>query len=80
MLTASPKSAATEPGRSRPIYCASKYAVRAFPEGLRQENTDLRVSAVSPGFTLTGLTDRGGNAEAQAATHPAWRLGDVGAV
>jgi NAD(P)-dependent dehydrogenase (short-subunit alcohol dehydrogenase family) len=32
-------------------YCATKHAVRAFSEGLRQENTDVRVTVVSPGFT-----------------------------
>ncbi|MDQ0769297.1 NADP-dependent 3-hydroxy acid dehydrogenase YdfG [Pseudarthrobacter defluvii] len=53
------------------IYCATKYAVRAFSEGLRQENTDVRVTVVSPGFTLTELTDRGGNPEVQAAAHAA---------
>jgi len=53
------------------IYCATKYAVRALSEGLRQENTDVRVTVVSPGFTLTELTDRGGNPETRAAAHAA---------
>jgi NADP-dependent 3-hydroxy acid dehydrogenase YdfG len=33
------------------VYCATKFAVRAVSEGLRQENTDVRVTVVSPGFT-----------------------------
>jgi NADP-dependent 3-hydroxy acid dehydrogenase YdfG len=39
------------------MYSASKYAVRALTEGLRkelrQEQSDIRVSAVSPGFVET---------------------------
>lgn len=53
------------------VYCATKHAVRAFSEGLRQENTDVRVTVVSPGFTRTELTDKGGNPEAQSAAHSA---------
>ncbi|MEV6506022.1 SDR family oxidoreductase [Streptomyces sp. NPDC051642] len=39
------------------VYCATKYAVRAISEGLRQESRDLRVTVISPGFTRTELTD-----------------------
>ncbi|MCI2420247.1 SDR family oxidoreductase [Saccharopolyspora sp. K220] len=53
------------------VYCATKYAVRALSEGLRQESQDVRVTVVSPGFTRTELTDRGGDPEVQAAAHAA---------
>ncbi|WP_189930894.1 SDR family oxidoreductase [Streptomyces sulfonofaciens] len=49
------------------VYCATKYAVRALAEGLRQESTDVRVTVVSPGFTRSELMDRGGDAEVQQA-------------
>jgi len=39
------------------VYCATKFAVRAFSEGLRQESKDLRVTVVSPGLTRTELFD-----------------------
>lgn len=45
------------------VYCASKYAVRAITEGLRQETDKLRVTLISPGVTETELghdiTDEG---------------------
>ncbi|GGT41084.1 hypothetical protein GCM10010254_71090 [Streptomyces chromofuscus] len=33
------------------VYSATQFAVRALSEGLRQENDDIRVTVVSPGFT-----------------------------
>jgi NADP-dependent 3-hydroxy acid dehydrogenase YdfG len=33
------------------VYCASKYAVRAIMEGLRQEVNQIRVTTLSPGVT-----------------------------
>ncbi|MES2626557.1 MAG: SDR family oxidoreductase [Pseudomonadota bacterium] len=39
------------------VYCASKYAVRAITEGLRQEVTNIRVTLISPGVTTTELGD-----------------------
>ncbi|WP_149139316.1 SDR family oxidoreductase [Cupriavidus campinensis] len=39
------------------IYCATKFAVRALSEGLRQESKELRVTVVSPGLTRTELFD-----------------------
>jgi NADP-dependent 3-hydroxy acid dehydrogenase YdfG len=39
------------------VYCATKYAVRALSEGLRQERTDLRVTVISPGVTESELAD-----------------------
>jgi NADP-dependent 3-hydroxy acid dehydrogenase YdfG len=37
------------------IYCATKYAVWAISDGLRQENTDLRATFVSPGVVQSKL-------------------------
>jgi NADP-dependent 3-hydroxy acid dehydrogenase YdfG len=53
------------------VYSATKFAVRALSEGLRQENTDIRVTVVSPGFTESELTDRGGAVEARTAARAA---------
>ncbi|MFE2648041.1 SDR family oxidoreductase [Streptomyces nigra] len=53
------------------VYCATKYAVRALSEGLRQESRDIRVTLVSPGFTQSELLDQGGAPEAQAAARAA---------
>jgi len=53
------------------VYCATKYAVRALSEGLRQESSDIRVTVVCPGFTDTELTDRGGDPNVQAAARAA---------
>jgi NADP-dependent 3-hydroxy acid dehydrogenase YdfG len=37
------------------VYCASKYAVRAITEGLRQEMNRIRVTLISPGVTESEL-------------------------
>jgi len=37
------------------VYCATKYAVWAISEGLRQENPDVRVTIISPGVVATEL-------------------------
>jgi NADP-dependent 3-hydroxy acid dehydrogenase YdfG len=37
------------------VYCASKYAVRAISEGLRQEMNQIRVTVISPGVTESEL-------------------------
>lgn len=37
------------------VYCASKYAVRAITEGLRQEMDRVRVTLISPGVTTSEL-------------------------
>jgi NADP-dependent 3-hydroxy acid dehydrogenase YdfG len=37
------------------IYCATKYAVWAISDGLRQESTDLRVTIISPGVVESEL-------------------------
>ncbi|MEC4722666.1 SDR family oxidoreductase [Noviherbaspirillum sp. CPCC 100848] len=40
------------------VYCATKYAVRAISEGLRQEvGEDIRVTVISPGVTESELAD-----------------------
>ncbi|MEV5016417.1 SDR family oxidoreductase [Streptomyces sp. NPDC053780] len=40
------------------VYCATKFAVRALSEGLRQESDgSIRVSVVSPGVTESELAD-----------------------
>lgn len=48
------------------VYCATKYAVIAISEGLRQENSDIRVTVISPGVTRSELastiTDDGARA------------------
>ncbi|GAA1942808.1 SDR family oxidoreductase [Kitasatospora viridis] len=38
------------------VYSATKHAVRALCEGLRQESRELRVTVVSPGLTRSELT------------------------
>ncbi|MFI6079461.1 SDR family oxidoreductase [Streptomyces sp. NPDC051217] len=39
------------------VYSATKFAVRAISEGLRQESRDVRVTVVSPGLTQSELTN-----------------------
>jgi NADP-dependent 3-hydroxy acid dehydrogenase YdfG len=39
------------------VYSATKHAVRALSEGLRQESRELRVTVVSPGLTRSELTE-----------------------
>ena len=40
------------------VYSATKFAVRAISEGMRQEAGDkLRVTVISPGFVQTNLAD-----------------------
>ena len=39
------------------VYCATKYAVRAISEGLRQETDDLRVTCIHPGVVESELAD-----------------------
>ncbi|MCF4138755.1 SDR family oxidoreductase [Streptomyces sp. Tue 6430] len=53
------------------VYSATKFAVAAVSEGLRQESRDIRVTVVSPGFTQSELTDRGGSPQAQSAARAA---------
>ncbi|TCK28295.1 NADP-dependent 3-hydroxy acid dehydrogenase YdfG [Ancylobacter aquaticus] len=39
------------------VYCATKYAVRAISDGLRQENDRLRVTCIHPGVVESELAD-----------------------
>ncbi|MBW6390046.1 SDR family oxidoreductase [Billgrantia antri] len=39
------------------VYCATKYAVRAISDGLRQEHDKLRVTCVYPGVVESELAD-----------------------
>ncbi|MDN3055643.1 SDR family oxidoreductase [Streptomyces sp. SRF1] len=49
---------AYEVSPSAAVYCATKFAVRAISEGLRQESAgDIRVSLISPGVTESELAD-----------------------
>ncbi|WP_027060397.1 SDR family oxidoreductase [Mesorhizobium loti] len=47
-LTVSPTAA---------VYCATKYAVRAISDGLRQERDDIRVTCIHPGVVDSELAD-----------------------
>lgn len=47
-LTVSPTAA---------VYCATKFAVRAISEGLRQESSALRVTVINPGVVESELAD-----------------------
>lgn len=38
-------------------YCATKWGVRGFTQTLARELTDIKVYAVNPGTTATGMTD-----------------------
>lgn len=44
------------------VYCATKFAVRAISDGLRQESRNVRVTCVNPGVVETDL--------ASTITHP----------
>lgn len=37
------------------VYCATKFAVRAISDGLRQENSNIRVTCVNPGVVESDL-------------------------
>lgn len=39
------------------VYCATKFAVMAISEGLRQEVNNIRVTVISPGVTESELAD-----------------------
>jgi NADP-dependent 3-hydroxy acid dehydrogenase YdfG len=46
------------------VYCATKFALWAISEGLRQESTDIRVTVISPGVTQSELASTITDAEA----------------
>ena len=39
------------------VYCATKFAVRAISDGLRQENAGIRVTCIYPGLVKTDLAN-----------------------
>lgn len=49
------------------VYCATKFAVRAISDGLRQENDRIRVTNVSPGVVESELPDSISDETAKAA-------------
>jgi NADP-dependent 3-hydroxy acid dehydrogenase YdfG len=48
-------TAAHAVGAAFGVYCATKHAVRAITEGLRQETNQLRVTLITPGVTESEL-------------------------
>ncbi len=54
------------------VYCATKFAVRAISDGLRQETDQLRVTIISPGTTTSELADNISDPLARDAMK-AWR-------
>ncbi|MFF2073771.1 SDR family oxidoreductase [Kitasatospora sp. NPDC058162] len=49
------------------VYSATKHAVRALSEGLRQESRELRVTVISPGLTRSELTGSIGDSAVREA-------------
>jgi NADP-dependent 3-hydroxy acid dehydrogenase YdfG len=49
------------------VYCATKYAVRAISDGLRQETDTIRVTVVCPGVVESELADTISDATARDA-------------
>ncbi|CCF09698.1 NADP-dependent 3-hydroxy acid dehydrogenase YdfG [Pantoea sp. PA1] len=49
------------------VYCASKFAVRAISDGLRQESSKIRVTCVNPGGVESELASTITHAETMAA-------------
>jgi NADP-dependent 3-hydroxy acid dehydrogenase YdfG len=49
------------------VYCATKFAVRAISDGLRQESTNLRVTCVNPGVVESELASTITHEETMAA-------------
>ena len=47
------------------VYCATKFAVRAISDGLRQENDKLRVTVICPGVVESELADSISDASAR---------------
>ena len=39
------------------VYCGTKFAVQAISEGLRMENSNIRVTVISPGATESELAE-----------------------
>ncbi|RJL21516.1 SDR family oxidoreductase [Paracoccus siganidrum] len=49
------------------VYCATKFAVRAISDGLRQESSKIRVTCVNPGVVESELASTITHAETMAA-------------
>ena len=49
------------------VYCATKFAVRAISDGLRQETNKIRVTVISPGVVESELADTISDDSARAA-------------
>lgn len=47
------------------VYCATKFAVRAISDGLRQETDRIRVTVISPGVTTSELAESISDPEAR---------------
>lgn len=56
------------------VYCATKYAVRAISDGLRQETDTLRVTVISPGVVESELADSISDEAARAKMHEFRRI------
>ncbi len=56
------------------VYCATKYAVWAIAEGLRQENNDLRMTVISPGVVESELADTISDVATAEAMHSYRRI------
>ncbi|MCF3934025.1 SDR family oxidoreductase [Acuticoccus sp. M5D2P5] len=54
------------------VYCATKFAVRAISDGLRQESDKIRVTCVNPGVVESELADTITD-DAAAALMKTWR-------
>ena len=49
------------------VYCATKFAVRAISDGLRQENDRIRITCVCPGVVESELADSISDGDAREA-------------
>lgn len=61
------------------VYCATKFAVRALSEVLRQESKNLRVTVVSPGLTRSELVDGISDAQVKAGVRAMMPHANLGA-
>ncbi|WP_434643907.1 SDR family oxidoreductase [Achromobacter piechaudii] len=56
------------------VYCATKYAVRAISDGLRQESDRIRVTVICPGVVESELADSITDDTAREAMHAFRRI------
>jgi NADP-dependent 3-hydroxy acid dehydrogenase YdfG len=61
------------------VYCATKYAVRAITDGIRQEHSDIRATVISPGATESELANTITDPATQQAVAAFRTAGMVGA-